>query len=256
MVFFLIAGNATFSTTVPDPLPNFPDNTKTISFNGIVRVRNPLPLGRLVNLSTRARVETGDGVMIGGFVVNGSAPKRILVRVLGPSLAAVGVAGTLSNPSVEVFNSAGALVASNDNWQDKQAASIQATLLAPSNSLEAAIFFGDSSGPYAALAPGAYTAVVRGVGNSAGVAIVEAYDLDVGSAPRLINLSTRARAGTGDNVIIGGFVTRQGVSRVLVRALGPSLASAVPGALADTKLTIMDAQGNDLCPPTMTGLPT
>ena len=242
--FFLIAGNATFSTTVPDPQPNFPDNTRTISFNGIVRVRNPLPLGRLVNLSTRARVETGDGVMIGGFVVNGSAPKRILVRVLGPSLAAVGVTGTLSNPSVEVFNSAGTLVASNDNWQDKQSAAIQSTLLAPSNSLEAAILFGDASGPYAALVPGAYTAVVRGVGNSAGVAIVEAYDLDVGSAPRLINLSTRARAGTGDNVIIGGFVTRQGVSRVLVRALGPSLASVIPGALTDTRLTIMDAQGN------------
>lgn len=124
----------------------------------------------LGNLSTRGRVTLGENVLIGGMIVTGTMTKRVIARAIGPSLTAGGVPGALANPKVTLFNSQAQIVATNNNWQDSQAAEITATGLAPTNPNEAAIV--------ATLAPGNYTAVVEGEGGTSGVALVEFYDLE------------------------------------------------------------------------------
>ena len=197
--------------------------------------------GQLANVSSRGRVEAGDRAMIGGFVVNGGT-RRVIVRALGPSLAAAGVPGTLGNPTLDVFSSAGSLMGSSDDWATGSSASaIIAAGLAPTDAREAALAL--------TLAPGAYTAVVRGAGGSVGVALVEVYVLDAptydsappaSGAPRAANLSTRAFVGTSDGVLIGGFAIRGGSARVALRGLGPTLAGAgVPGTLADPYVAVV-----------------
>jgi len=121
------------------------------------------------NLSTRGRVQTGDNVMIGGFIVGGSQQQRLMVRAIGPSLAAQGVADPLRDPMLEIVDSSGTTIASNDNWRTDQATEIEASRLAPSDDAESAII--------GAVGPGSYTAIVRGAGGSAGVALVEVYRL-------------------------------------------------------------------------------
>lgn len=193
---------------------------------------------RLVNLSTRAPVLSGDNVMIGGFVVGGAAPKRVLVRALGPTLAGFGVAGALEDPNLELFDAVGTRVAFSEDWSSgPQQAEISASGFAPPNAREPAVV--------ATLNPGAYTAVIRGAGSASGVGLVEAYDLDTAGGARLGNVSTRARVGQGDAVVIGGLVI-QGTrpKRVLLRALGPSLAAfGVSGTLATPELELRDAAG-------------
>ena len=193
---------------------------------------------RLVNLSTRLRVETGDNVAIAGFVVSGSASKRVLIRALGPSLAAGGVANVMANPALELRSANGALIASNDDWQGPQTAEIATTGLAPNDAREAAII--------ATLAPGAYTSIMRGADGGVGVGLVEVYDLDASTATtKAVNVSTRGRVATGDDVMIGGFVIGgSSARRVVIRALGPSLAAAgVVGALSDPTLEVRDSRG-------------
>ncbi len=190
-----------------------------------------------VNLSTRMVVQTGDNVLIGGFIVYGSGQKKIAVRAMGPSLP---VAGKLSDPLVELHDATGAIVASNDNWRSSQQNEIIAAGLAPTNDLESALI--------ATINPGAYTVVVRGVNNATGVGLMEIYDLDPdGSPARLANISTRGNVLTGDNVMIGGFIVRGDVpKRTLVRARGPSLfLNGVPiaGRLMDPALELRDANG-------------
>ncbi len=196
------------------------------------------PVSRLVNLSTRLRIETGDNVGIAGFVVSGTGSKRVLVRCLGPSLAAFGVTGPISDPMLVLNNSQGQLVASNDNWRSTQATEIQAARLAPGDDREAALI--------ATLPPGAYTAIVSGAGGAVGVGIVEAYDLDSGTpTSNAINLSTRGKVQTGENVMIGGFViSGNAPKRVVVRVLGPSLAAfGVTGTLQDPTLELNGPNG-------------
>ncbi|MBS0657417.1 MAG: peptidylprolyl isomerase [Verrucomicrobia bacterium] len=195
-----------------------------------VTVGNAPAQTNLANISTRARVGTGENVLIGGFVVRDNA-KQVLVRALGPSLTAFGVQGALANPQIEL-RSGGSVVATNDDWRATQQAAIQASGFAPANDLDAALI--------ATLPPGSYTPIVSGVGGAAGVAIVEVYELAVNEAPRLINLSSRGRVGTGEDVMIGGFVINGSTpKRVLVRAAGPSLTPfGVAGALADPKLEL------------------
>ena len=125
---------------------------------------------KLANISTRGFVETGDNVMIGGTIIIGSDPARVLLRAIGPSLTNFGVPNALQDPTLELHDGNGALMASNDNWRTDQEAEIIATGIPPSNDLESAIVRD--------LAPGNYTAIVRGVNSTTGVALVEAYGLN------------------------------------------------------------------------------
>lgn len=198
---------------------------------------------RLANLSTRAQVGTGANVMITGFVVQEGAPKRVLIRAVGARLATApfSIPGVLADPQVQLFNSEGVLVLANDNWSSTDLAtmnSVGAFALA-NGSRDAALV--------ASLSPGAYTAQVSGVNNATGVAILEIYDV-TGSA-RLMNLSTRALVGTGNNAFFSGLSVASGggARRVLIRAAGPALgALGVPGALADPSLAILDAAGRQV----------
>jgi hypothetical protein len=122
---------------------------------------------RLANISTRGFVQTGDNVMIGGFIILGSADEDVIVRAIGPSLP---LTGTLADPLLELHDADGAILATNDNWRDTQEVDIEATGLAPTNDAESAIV--------STLPPGNYTAIVRGVGDTTGVALVEAYGLN------------------------------------------------------------------------------
>nr|MBA2271624.1 hypothetical protein [Chthoniobacterales bacterium] len=202
-----------------------------ISDIGAFEFAGTLPV-TLANISTRLRVESGDNVLIGGFIVTGTAPKRLLARAIGPSLP---FADALANPKLEVFDSAGTLVGSNDNWQDSaDQQAIFDTGIPPSNSLESAVI--------GSVAPGAYTAIVSGADGGTGPGLVEIYDLNRTVDSKLANISTRGLVQTGDNVMIGGFIvlgTRS--QKLIVRALGPSL--PVNGKLNDPLLEIYDGNG-------------
>jgi hypothetical protein len=122
------------------------------------------------NLSTRARVQTGDNVLIGGLIIGGTINQRVIARGIGPSLAAAGVATPLQNPTIELVNGFGMQIAFNDDWRTDQAAAISASGLAPTDAAEAAII--------ATLAPGSYTAILRGANETSGVGLVEFYRLN------------------------------------------------------------------------------
>jgi hypothetical protein len=194
----------------------------------------PIP-GYLGNISTRLRVETGDNILIGGFIVTGTQPKRIIVRAMGPSLP---LAGALADPVLELRDSSGALILSNDNWRDDpaQESEIIATTIPPGNDSESAIV---------ATLPAnnaAYTAIIRGVNNGTGIGVVEVYDLDRTANSKLANISTRGLVQTDDNVLIAGtLVLGQAPQRVLVRAIGPSL--PVSGKMEDPILELRDGNG-------------
>ena len=203
---------------------------------------------QLTNISTRAFVQTGDNVIIGGFIVQGTGPKRVIMRAIGPELIPYGVPNALADPTLELHDGTGALIASNDNWQHTiiggiitadQVAEIQNSGHAPTVATESAII--------ANLPPGNYTAIVRGVNNTMGVALVEAYDLSVSiPSPSILgNISTRGFVQMDDNVMIGGFIVQGPVlKRVIVRAIGPELVPyGVPNVLPDPTLELHDAAG-------------
>jgi hypothetical protein len=192
----------------------------------------------MANISTRVAVGAGNNVAIGGFIVGGAHSKQVVIRAIGPSLASKGVSGALADPALQLFDSTGHLLASNNNWRETQAAAIQQTNLAPTDDRESAIL--------ATLAPGAYTAVVSGNNNGSGVALVEVYDLQQSAGSKLANISTRGLVGTGANVMIGGtIVTGPDAARVLFRAIGPSLTSAgIANALANPQLELFDSNGS------------
>jgi hypothetical protein len=191
------------------------------------------PVSQLLNISTRLRVETGDNVLIGGFIITGTEAKTVLVRGIGPSLSAFGLTGALADPTLELHEADGTVV-TNDNWRDTQQQEISATMIPPSNDLESAII--------ATLAPGAHTAILRGNNGGTGVGLVEVYDLAQAAASKLANISTRGFVQTGDNVMIGGIIIL-GIApqNVLLRALGPSL--PLTGTLADPMLELHDKDG-------------
>ena len=203
----------------------------------------PPPTGQLLNISTRMEVLNGDQVLIGGFIVTGTDPKRIIVRGIGPSLP---VGGTLADPTLELHQGSTTL-ATNDNWKindqtgQSQEADIRATTIPPTNDLESAIL--------TTLNPGAYTAILAGKNGGTGVGVVEVYDLAQGANSKLGNISSRGFVDTGDNVMIGGFIVGGGgdSARVLVRALGPSLTGfGVAGALGDPTLELHDGNGTTI----------
>ena len=190
-----------------------------------------------VNISTRMVVETGDNVLIGGFIVYGTGQKNVAVRAIGPSLP---VPGALSDPVLELHDATGAIVATNDNWRSSQQDALIAAGLAPGNDLDAALI--------TTLQTGNYTVVVHGANNATGVALVEVYDLDTGTpTARLGNISTRGHVLTGDNIMIGGFIIRGDLAkRTIVRARGPSLSlNGVPlvGRMQDPIIELHDGNG-------------
>jgi hypothetical protein len=201
-------------------------------------VPTPATLG---NISTRLQVGIGDRVMIAGFIVQGSASKNVLIRAAGPSLANLGVANVLANPRLELHDTTNT-IGMNDDWQttqiggvitSNQVAAIRSSGLAPSNPLESAMI--------ATLAPGNYTAIVQGVNGGTGVGTAEVYDLDANSGSLLANISARGFVQTGDNVMIGGFIVVTQPTRVIIRAIGPSLTRlGVPDALANPTLELHD----------------
>jgi hypothetical protein len=217
---------------------------QTDDINGVVALYGappspPSPTGnaQIVQLSTRGSVGTGDEVMIGGFIITGSTTtKKVIIRAIGPSLAALGVSGALQNPALELHDGAGSLIQSNDNWRESQEQEIIDTTVPPTNDLESAIV--------ADLVPGNYTAIVSGAAGGSGVALVEVYDLEPDHG-KLANISTRAHVDTGDNALIGGFIIKGPQSQKnVIRALGPSLtADGVIGALANPTLDLYNAEG-------------
>jgi hypothetical protein len=186
------------------------------------------------------KVGSGQNVLIGGFIIQGLQSKTLVLRAIGPSLSASGVTNVLADPVLEIHDATGGIVASNDDWHDGlKASQIQQAGLAPTDSLESAVLV--------TLAPGSYTAVVSGYGNTIGNGLVEAYEMD-SNTTRMVNISTRGRVGGASEPMIGGLITQGGTSKkVIIRALGPSLGiglNAVAGALSDPVLELRDGSGN------------
>lgn len=217
----------------------------TATFNGeqdVYYVHVAPPSLKLLNLSTRARVLTGEQVLIAGFIITGTDPKRVIIRGIGPSLS--GISGELSDPTLELHQG-GTPLASNDNWKTKpdgasQQAEIEATTIPPTHDSESAIVM--------TLNPGTYTATLSGTNGGTGVGVVEVYDLEQTANSRLANISTRGFVDTDDNAMIAGLIGGDGETgaraQVLVRALGPSLsASGIQVPLEDPTLALHDANG-------------
>jgi hypothetical protein len=193
-----------------------------------------------LNISVRSRVGTGNDVMISGFISTAGAAKKVIVRALGPSLQQSNVPDALGDPVLELHAGDGSLISANNNWRDnpQQELEIMESGLAPSNDLESAIII--------TLQPGAYTAIIKGQNNTTGVGLLEVYDLDGAAVSRLANISGRASVQTGTNVLISGFIVGNniGAAKVIVRAIGPSLAqAAIANPLADPTLELRDNNG-------------
>jgi len=232
-------GSITVTAPTPTPTPT-PSPTPTAT-------PSPTPTPSttsLGNISTRLAVQTGDNVLIGGFIVTGTQPKKVLLRAIGPSLSNANppVAGALADPVLELHDGTGALLATNDNWMDApNMQEIIDSTIPPSDPAESAILMTLPANS------ASYTAIVQGVNNTTGIALVEAYDLDTTVDSKLANISTRGFVQTVDNVMIGGFIVLgPDQQTVIVRAIGPSLADANPpvvGALADPTLELHDGNG-------------
>jgi hypothetical protein len=228
-------------TTTPTPSPTptaSPTPTPTAT-------PSPSPAtAQLLNISTRVRVETGDNVMIGGFIINGAGPLQVVIRGLGPSLVAYGISDFLPDPILELRDSSGSLLVTNDNWQDDptQATQLFNLGLAPGNQAESALL--------RALQPGAYTAIIAGTNGGTGVGLVEVYNVDHSVSVaniQLANISTRGFVQTGENVMIGGFILGfigNNNTGIVVRGIGPSLAqSGLSNVLGDPTLELRDDNG-------------
>jgi hypothetical protein len=217
------------SNATPTPTPT-PSATATPT-------PTPSPISaQTINLSTRMRVQTGDNVGIGGFIISGTQPKTVIVRGIGPSLP---LSGALADPVIEVHASAGELVATNDNWNDALTRQqIIDSGLAPINDLESAL--------WGTISPGIYTVVVRGKEDATGIGLFEVYDLSQAVPAKLANISTRAFVNTGDGIVIAGFIigNHTGNDKIMMRGIGPSLtAFGVSNALADPTLELRNSNG-------------
>ena len=215
-------------------------NSTTLTIGGVsasfvTTTETPANPARLANISTRMQVLTGNDVLIGGFIIQGTAPKTVVVRARGPSLVPFGVTNALANPSMQLFSGQTVLATSDDWGTAPNAAALSSSGFAPSNPLESAILV--------TLNPGAYTAVVSGVGGTTGVGIIEVFEVDGPEVP-LANISTRGQVLTGGDVMIGGFIIQGDAPQtVVVRARGPSLAPfGITNALQDPVLQLFAGQ--------------
>jgi hypothetical protein len=232
----VFATNGLEAPNINTHLANVPVVGNLASYTFTVANSTSSDPARLVNIATRMRVQTGDNVLIGGFIIGGNTNKTVVIRARGPSMASQGVPGTLADPQLQLF-SGQTQIAFNNNWGDaSNAAQIQSSGFAPPNATESAIMTN--------LAPGAYTAIVTGVGNTTGVGLIEVFEVDTPASP-LINIATRGQVLTGDDVMIGGFIIQgSGPQTVVVRARGPSLAAqGVPGTLQNPVLTLFNQAG-------------
>lgn len=204
---------------------------------GAVELAGPAPT--LGNISTRLSVGTGEKGLIGGFIVQGSVSKKVLIRARGPSLSGF-VANPLPNPRLELHDAA-STIANNNDWQTTQIGGvitadqrqeIENSGLAPGNTAESAIV--------ATLPPGNYTAVVQDANGATGVGIVEVFDLTQDVSARLENISTRGFVQAGDNVMIGGIIVVNQPTKIIIRARGPSLAGSVSSPLPNPTLELHD----------------
>lgn len=232
------AGRYYFAALTPDE--TIVSNTVTLTVNPITVA----PTTQLANVATRGVAGSGANSMIVGFVITGAKPKQVLLRAVGPGLAAFGVPGTLADPILTLKTSAGVDVATNNNWEQGTvaAATVSATaarvgaFALPADSKDAVII--------ATLPPGGYTALVSSPDTSTGVVILEAYDADspLDPAVKFANLSSRGFVGTGGDIIIAGFVVSgPGPKTYLIRAIGPTLLGApfnLTGSLTDPYLKI------------------
>ena len=194
--------------------------------------QGPAPI-RFANISTRLAVGTDSNVLIAGFIITGSQPKKVLIRGLGPTLP---VLSHLADPVLELHDSSSTLIAT-DNWRDTQQDELKATTIPPRNDYE--------SGLVKTLNPGAYTVILSGKARTTGVGLVELYDLDGTVDSKLANIATRGFVDKGDSVLIGGtIILGTGTTDVLFRAIGPSLIPlGVNNALQDTTLELFNGQG-------------
>ena len=197
--------------------------------------RVPAPT-QLLNISTRLLTQTGENVAIGGFIIAGSDPKTVLIRGLGPSLAAF-VPNPLQDPTLELHQGS-SVIASNDDWQDTPNVGQIPAGFEPADPRDSVII--------ATLSPGPYTVVQAAKDAAGGIGLLEIYDIDSAGDAMLANISTRGLVQTGDEAMIGGFILQGGTeeSTVVVRAIGPSLTSfGIGNALADPTLELHDADG-------------
>ena len=230
-------GNATFDVTLPVPGSARAMSSTATGPTGTSEFSATL-FPKLLNISTRANVQTGNNVTIGGLIITGTDVKRVLLRGIGPSLKVAGspLPGRLQDPVIDLFDSAGTPLAEDSDWKDYQQAEIQSTGLAPSDDRESALLM--------SLPPAAYTVHLRGQNGTTGIGVVEVYDLGQ-TGSQLGNISTRGPVGIGDDVLIGGVIVGPnggGSTRVLVRGIGPSLAS-IPNRLQDPMIELWDGNG-------------
>ncbi|MGB8340043.1 MAG: matrixin family metalloprotease [Chthoniobacterales bacterium] len=212
-------------------------------YNNGPAYQSSVPAPVLANISTRGYIGTGDNVLIGGFIVQGTEPATVILRAIGFSLAAVGITNALIDPTITVYDANQHQVAINDDWAftGTDAEKIGSYHLDPPNSRESAL--------YLTLQPGAYTAVVQGYADAqtpptTGIGLFELYDLHT-TGGRAGNISTRGQVLGGDNILIGGFIIGgTDPKTVIARAIGPSLVAAgVADPLADPTLDLRDSNG-------------
>ena len=235
-----------FTFTAVGTVDYFCRNHFAMGMVGVIRVvaATTAPAGQPLNISTRLRVQTGENVMIGGFIISGTTPKKVILRAIGPSLVNAGIQDFLADPIIEVHNATTTL-ALNDNWKTRsdgasQQAEVENTAVAPTNDLESATVMTLPANN------ANYTAIVSGKNATTGIGVVEVYDLDQAADSKLANISTRGFIQTGTNVMIGGFILGGGSGNMnlIVRGIGPSLAGAgVSGTLADPTLELRNGNG-------------
>jgi uncharacterized repeat protein (TIGR01451 family) len=223
--------NESVLVTAPTPTP-------TATPTATATATPTAPPSQALNLSTRLRAETGDKVMIGGFIITGQEPKAVVLRGLGPSLAKFNLTDLLLDPVLQLRGKSGNLIFENDNWKDTQRNQIEGTPYQPTDDRESVIV--------TTLPPTSYTVILTGKNGTTGIGAVEVYDNNQGVDSELANMSTRGFVQTDDKVMIGGFTlgVANGPSRIAIRGLGPSLAQAgISNVLADPTLELHDANG-------------
>jgi hypothetical protein len=229
------SGQSIITATATDPSKNTSEFSNAVQIPGFAT-------SQFLNIATRLRVQTGENVLIGGLIITGSDPKKVMIRGIGPSLSSF-FSGTLADPTLELFQSS-TMLASNDDWKTRsngssQQAEIEATGIPPNNDFESAIV--------RTLPPGAYTAVLRGKGNTIGIGLVEVYDLDQEANSKLANIATRGFVETDNNVMIGGLIVGPAGglnAKAVVRAIGPSLSNfGINGTLQDPTLDLVNGNG-------------